>query len=305
MRIVFMGTPDFAVPGLERLVSLGYEVVGVFTQPDRPKNRGMKLMPSPVKVCAQKYDLPVYQPNSFKKEPEALETLKALEPDLVVVAAFGQILPQSVLDVPRMGCINIHSSLLPKYRGAAPINWAILNGEAETGVTIMKLVLALDAGDIITRSVTPIDPEETVEQLHDRLAVMGADLLERTIPLLENGTAVFTPQVEEESTYAPMLSRALSAMDWSREARQLHNQVRGLVPWPGATAELAGIAFKIYRVRPEAETTDRAPGTILSADKKGILMACGGGTTLRILELQAPGKKRMAAADYLRGHPLI
>ncbi len=304
MRIVFMGTPDFAVPALERLVQLGYDVVGVFTQPDRPKNRGMKLVPSPVKVCAQKYNLPVFQPQSFKKEPEALETLQSLAPELVVVAAFGQILPQSVLDVPRLGCINIHSSLLPRYRGAAPIHWAVLDGQPQTGVTIMQMVLALDAGDIITQAATPIDPEETVEQLHDRLAQMGADLLEQTIPALADGTAVYTPQEESASNYAPMLSRALSPMDWRCTATQLHNQVRGLVPWPMATAELAGTTFKIHRVRPEAQRTDKTPGTILSAGKEGILMACGEGTTLRILELQAPGKKRMSAADYLRGHPM-
>lgn len=304
MRIVFMGTPDFAVPSLESLISGGHEIVGVFTQPDRPKNRGMKLTPSPVKVCAQAHGLAVYQPASFKKEPEALETLKALEPELVVVAAFGQILPQSVLDVPTLGCINVHSSLLPKYRGAAPINWAILNGEEETGVTIMKVALALDAGDIISQVKTLIDPNETVEQLHDRLAQLGAQLLQETVSRIADGTAEFTPQVEEESTYAPMLSRALSPMDWNRSAKELHNQVRGLIPWPAASAELGGTSFKIYSVAETGKRTTAVPGTILSAGKEGLLVACGDGTALEILELQAPGKKRMAAVDYLRGHAL-
>ncbi|MCD8143759.1 MAG: methionyl-tRNA formyltransferase [Oscillospiraceae bacterium] len=305
MRIVFMGTPDFAVPSLEKLIEQGYELAGVFTQPDRPKNRGMKLTPSSVKVCAQKHGIPVYQPVSFKKEPEALETLKSLEPDLVVVAAFGQILPQAVLDVPKLGCINVHSSLLPKYRGAAPINWVILNGEQETGVTIMKMALALDAGDIIAQAKTPIDPDETVEQLHDRLAQIGANLLGEIIPALESHTAVFTPQNDAESTYAPMLSRTLSTMDWTRSARELHNQVRGLIPWPAASAELGGVNFKIYTVAETGQRTEATPGTVISAGNEGILVACGDGTALRILELQAPGKKRMSAADYLRGHPIF
>lgn len=305
MRIVFMGTPDFAVPSLERLIEDGYDIVGVFTQPDKPKNRGMKLTPSPVKVCAQAHGLPVFQPTSFKKEPEALETLKSLEPDLTVVAAFGQILPQAVLDVPKLGSINIHSSLLPRYRGAAPINWAILNGEEETGVTIMKMALALDAGDIISQVRTPIDPNETVEELHDRLALLGANLLGETVPTLADGTAVFTPQDDAQSNYAPMLSRELSPIDWNRSAKEIHNQVRGLIPWPAASAELGGTQFKIYTVEETGQDTGKEPGTVLSTDKKGILMACGDGKVLRIVELQAPGKKRMKAADYLRGHPIL
>jgi methionyl-tRNA formyltransferase len=305
MRIVFMGTPDFAVPSLERLIADGYDIVGVFTQPDKPKNRGMKLTPSPVKVCAQAHDLPVFQPTSFKKEPEALETLKGLEPDLVVVAAFGQILPQAVLDVAKLGNINVHSSLLPKYRGAAPINWAILNGEEETGVTIMKVVLALDAGDIISRVKTPIDPDETVETLHDRLAQLGAQLLGETIPHIADGTATYTPQEESQSNYAPMLSRELSPIDWTRSAKEIHNQVRGLIPWPATSATLGDTQFKIFTVEETGETTQKAPGTVVATDKTGILMACGDGKVLRIVELQAAGKKRMKAADYLRGHAIL
>jgi methionyl-tRNA formyltransferase len=304
MRIVFMGTPDFAVPSLERLIADGYDIVGVFTQPDKPKNRGMKLTPSPVKVCALAHDLPVFQPTSFKKEPEALETLKSLNPDLVVVAAFGQILPQAVLDVAKLGNINVHSSLLPKYRGAAPINWAILNGEEETGVTIMNVVLALDAGDIISQVKTPIEPDETVETLHDRLAQLGAQLLGETIPHIADGTATYTPQEESQSNYAPMLSRELSPIDWNRSAKEIHNQVRGLIPWPATSATLGDTQFKIYTVEETGDTTQKAPGTVVATDKTGILMACGDGKVLRIVELQAAGKKRMKAADYLRGHTI-
>ena len=303
LRIVFMGTPDFAVSALDAVFCAGYPVAGVFTQPDRPKNRGMKLTASPVKQYALEKGIPVFQPASFKREPEALETLRALAPDLIVVAAYGQILPQSVLDVPRLGCINIHSSLLPKYRGAAPINWAILNGETETGVTIMKMAPALDAGDIIAQRKTDIDPDETAEELFHRMEKLGAALLLEVIPALADGTAVFTPQNDAESTYAPLLSRALSPLDWNRTAKELHNQVRGLIPWPAASAELNGVRFKIFRVAEAERHTDAVPGTLLSDRGKGIYIACGGGSVLEILELQAPGKKRMPAADYLRGHP--
>ncbi len=305
MRIVFMGTPAFAVPSLERLIADGYEVVGVFTQPDKPKNRGMKLAPSPVKACAQAHGLPVFQPVSFRKEPEALEVLNGLAPDLTVVAAYGQILPQPALDAAKLGSINVHSSLLPRYRGAAPINWAILNGEEETGVTIQKMALALDAGDVISQARTPIRPDETAEQLYDRLAVLGAQLLGETIPRLADGTAQFIPQDTALSSYAPRLGRELSPIDWNRPAREIHNQVRGLLPWPGASADLGGTRFKIFAVEETGVDTGAEPGTILAADERGILVACGDGKALRVVELQAPGKRRMKAADYLRGHPIL
>lgn len=298
-----MGTPDFAVPSLEALLTAGHEVVGVFTQPDKPKNRGMKLQPPPVKVCAQSHDIPVFQPTKLR-DGTALELLQSLAPELVVVAAYGRILPQEILDRPKLGCINVHSSLLPKYRGSAPIHWAILNGDKESGVTIMHMALALDAGDIIAQSVTPIDPDETVEALHDRLAQMGADLLVETVQSIGDGTATRTPQAEDQVTLAPMLSRALSPMDWTRTARQLHDQVRGLIPWPAAVTELNGTRCKIFSTAVLEETTGKAPGTVLMADKKGLKLACGGGTVLQINELQADGGKRMKAADYLRGHPI-
>ena len=303
MKILFMGTPDFAVPSLQALIEAGHEIVGVFTQPDKPKNRGMKLQPPPVKVVAVDHDIPVFQPTKLR-DGTALETIQGLAPDLIVVAAYGRILPQEILDYPKLGCINVHSSLLPKYRGSAPIHWAILNGDAESGVTIMNVVLELDAGDIISQAVTPIDPDETVENLHDRLADMGAKLLVDTVVAIENGTATRTPQQADLVTHAPMLSRALSPMDFTRPARELHNQVRGLIPWPAAVTELNGTRCKIFSTSVLAETTGKAPGTVIAADKKGLKIACGGGTVLQINELQADGGKRLKAADYLRGHPI-
>lgn len=303
MKILFMGTPDFAVPSLEALVAAGHQVVGVFSQPDKPKNRGMKLLPTPVKVCAQAHAIPVFQPTKLR-DGTALETIRQLAPDLIVVAAYGRILPQEILDAPPLGCINVHSSLLPKYRGSAPIHWAILNGDQETGVTIMHMALALDAGDIIAQKTTPIDPDETVETLHDRLAQLGAELLVETVARIADGTATRTPQEESQVTLAPMLSRALSPMDWTRPARALHDQVRGLIPWPAAVTELNGTRCKIFATTVLEETTGKAPGSILAADKKGLKVACGEGTVLQIDQLQADGGKRMAAADYLRGHPI-
>lgn len=304
MRIVFMGTPDFAVPSLKQLIADGHEIAGVFTQPDKPKNRGMKLTPSPVKVVALEHNIPVYQPTTLKAD-EPYETLTSLAPELIVVAAYGKILPKRILDLPAKGCINVHSSLLPRYRGAAPINWVILNGETETGVTIMYMAEGLDTGDIISQRSTPIDPNETVESLHDRLADIGAQLLGETVSAIGAGTASRIPQDDEKSCYAPMLSRELSPIDFSRSAKEIHNQVRGLIPWPATTVEIKGETFKIFAVEETHQTSDKAPGTWLRADKKGINVVCGDGRVLRILELQAPGKKRMRAVDYLRGHALF
>ncbi len=303
MKILFMGTPDFAVPSLEALIQAGHELVGAFTQPDKPKNRGMKLQAPPVKLCAQQHDIPVFQPTKLK-DGTALAQIEALKPDLIVVAAYGRILPQEILDYPAFGCVNVHSSLLPSYRGAAPIHWAILNGDAETGVTIMHMALALDAGDIISQARTPIDPDETVEQLHDRLAEMGAVLLKETVEAIAAGTATRIRQDEEKVTLAPMLSRALSPMDWTKSARVLHNQVRGLIPWPAAVAELNGVSCKVFATSVLEQTTEKEPGSVLVADKTGLVLACGEGTVLRINELQAAGGKRMQATDYLRGHPI-
>ena len=304
MRIVFMGTPEFAVPSLRQLIADGHEIVCVLTQPDKPKNRGMKLMPSPVKVVAMEHQIEVYQPVTLKSG-EALERLSALKPELIVVAAYGKILPKEILDLPRLGCINVHSSLLPRYRGAAPINWAILNGETETGVTIMYMAEGLDTGDIISQRATAIDPDETVEALHDRLALLGAELLGETVAAIGAGTAQRVPQNDAESCYAPMLSRQLSPIDFSRSAHEIHNQVRGLIPWPATTMEIKGQTFKIFAVEETGMESTQGAGTLLGADKQGINVVCGDGKVLRILELQAPGKKRMRAVDYLRGHPLL
>ncbi len=304
MRIVFMGTPEFAVPSLRQLIADGHEIVCVLTQPDKPKNRGMKLMPSPVKVVAMEHQIEVYQPATLKSG-EALERLSALKPELIVVAAYGKILPKEILDLPRLGCINVHSSLLPRYRGAAPINWAILNGETETGVTIMYMAEGLDTGDIISQRATAIDPDETVESLHDRLALLGAELLGETVAAIGAGTAQRVPQNDAESCYAPMLSRQLSPIDFSRSAHEIHNQVRGLIPWPATTMEIKGQTFKIFAVEETGMESTQGAGTLLGADKQGINVVCGDGKVLRILELQAPGKKRMRAVDYLRGHPLL
>jgi methionyl-tRNA formyltransferase len=277
-------------------------VVAVYTNPDKPKNRGMKMTPSPVKVAALEAELPVIQPTTLKDEAVFAE-LKAFAPELIVVAAYGKLLPNSILELPKYGCINVHSSLLPKYRGAAPINWAMVNGEKETGVTIMYMAQALDAGDIISQRVTLIEPEENAEELYTRLAELGAELLSETVVSIANGTATRTPQDDSQHTYAPMLSRELSPIDWSRPAQSIHDQIRGLVSWPATTFELEGKTFKAYASVLAGETSKEA-GTLLGSNKQGILYACGDGKVLCITELQAPGKKRMKAADFLRGHQI-
>lgn len=303
MRIVFMGTPDFAVPSLKALVDAGYEVCGVFTQPDKPKNRGMKLQQSPVKECALELGLNVYQPVKMR-DGEALNILQELDPGLIAVAAYGKILPVDILDLPRLGCINVHSSLLPKYRGAAPINWAILNGEDETGVTIQRMAEGVDTGDILAQAKTPIGIDENAAQLFGRLALMGGSLLVETVKAIEAGTAEAVPQDESLASHASMLSREQSPMDWTRTARQLHDQARGLYPWPSATAELDGVRCKILRTALTGETSGKAPGAVLQADKKGLRVVCGDGGVLDILELQPDGKRAMAASAFLLGHPI-
>jgi len=302
MRILFMGTPDFAVASLKRLVEDGHEICGVFTQPDKPKNRGHKMQFPPVKEYALEQGLTVYQPLKMR-DGEAFAIVQELQPELIVVAAYGKILPEDILNYPKYGSINVHSSLLPKYRGAAPINWAILNDEKETGVSIMYMVKELDAGDVLHVLKTEIGAEEDLPSLWARLSDLGAQALAETLPMLENGTAVRTPQDESQVTYASMLSREMSPIDWNKSARAIDCQVRGLIPWPCATAEIAGTRFKVYRTAP-GQSTNKAPGTVLSAGKKGIEVACGNGESLYITELQAEGGKRMAASAYLLGHPI-
>ena len=303
MRVVFMGTPEFAVEALRRIVEDNWDVVAVYTQPDKPKNRGMKLVPTPVKEYALTKNIPVYQPLSCRDEA-VLEELRGLEPDVIVVAAYGKILPKALLEIPKIAIINVHSSVLPQYRGAAPINWAILNGDEETGVSIQFMVEELDAGDILLVKRTAIDPSEDAAQLYQRLAVLGGEAASEALAQLRDGTATRTPQVYgEQYQYASMLSREMSPMDYAKPAKILVDQVRGLIPWPCATTDIAGARWKVYRAHVGADTT-KAPGTILSADKNGIVVACGDGKTIVITELQADGSKRMAAADYLRGHPI-
>ena len=305
MRIVFMGTPSFAVASLEALVRAGHQVAGAFSQPDKPVGRHQnKLQPTPVKECAQAHGIPVYQPERLR-DGTALALLRELDPELIVAAAYGRILPDDILALPPKGCINVHSSLLPKYRGSAPINWAILNGERETGVTIQKMVHDLDAGDIILQRATPIGADENAAALYDRLALMGGEPLTQAVAQIEAGTAACTPQDHAQATQAPMLSKALSPVDWTRSAQAIHNQIRGLYPWPAATTDiLTGEPVKLWAARTAETPAAARPGTIISAGKEGIDVACGDGWVLRILELQAPGGKRMSVADYLRGHPI-
>mgnify|MGYP004553995235 FL=1 len=302
MRILFMGTPEFAVASLKRLVEDGHQVCGVFTQPDKPKNRGHKMAFSPVKEYALTVGIPVYQPLKMR-DGEALDIVRELAPELIVVAAYGKLLPEDILNTPPCGSINVHSSLLPKYRGAAPINWAILNGERVTGVSIMYMAKELDAGDVILCRETPIDPDEDAQALTARLALLGADALAEAVEQLKNGTAQRTAQDHSAFTYAPMLDRSLSPMDFTRSAQQLHDQVRGLIPWPCASMTLDGRTVKVYRTAIGGETA-LAAGRIAEAGKQGLAIACGDGRLLRVLELQAEGGRRMAAADYLRGHPV-
>lgn len=303
MKIVFMGTPDFAVAVLRRLTDDGWNVIAAYTQPDKPKNRGMKLIPTPVKEFAVTHHIPVYQPVSCRDEA-LLDQLRALEPDVIVVAAYGKLLPKALLEIPKVAIINVHSSILPQYRGAAPINWAVLNGDSETGVTIQYMAEELDAGDILLTKTMPIGPDEDAASLYDRLAALGGEAASEALSLLEQGTAPRTPQIYgPQYQYASMLSREMSPMDWSRPAQELVNQVRGLIPWPCAATDVAGVRWKVFSAHVGGET-GKEPGIILSAGKDGIEIACGDGKSLVITQLQADGGKRMAAADYLRGHPI-
>ncbi len=300
MRIVFMGTPDIAATCLKKIIADGFEVVGVYTQPDRPKGRGMKMVFSDVKEVALAHHLPVFQPENFREE-ETVQQLAALKPDICAVVAYGRILPQKVLDIPTFGCINIHASVLPQYRGSAPYQWAVLDGLKETGVSAMYLVREMDAGDIIEVSKTPIGENETAGELLDRLAVLGADLLSKTLNRFKAGRVPAVPQDPAGVSYAPMLDKTMCPIDWTKTARQVHNHVRGLHPWPVATMELQGKKFKIHETR-VVEGCGK-PGEILGLTKTGLKMACGEGA-VEIQSLQAEGGKRMAAPDYFRGHPL-
>lgn len=303
MRIVFMGTPDFAAASLKKLIDKKYDIAAVFTQPDKPRDRGMKLSYSPVKELALENNIPVYQPTKLR-DGTATELIKSLDPDILVVVAYGRILPDDMLEVPKYGAINVHASLLPKYRGAAPIQWTVLNGDKITGVTTMYLASEMDTGDIIYTSETEIGEFETSGELFDRLMIMGAELLARTLRDIEAGTAPRTPQDHSKASYVKMLDKSLSPIEWAKTPREVIKQIYGLQPWPVATAELDGKVFKIYSAEYTQNKTDKAPGSVVSAGKKGIEIACLDGETVLITELQAAGKKRMKASDYLLGHPI-
>lgn len=300
MRIVFMGTPEFAVPSLRALCENGYEVVGVFTQPDRPKGRGNKMTMSPVKEYAISQNIPVFQPQRIRRD--GVEDLKSLAPDLCVTAAFGQILSQEILDIPPMGNINVHASLLPRHRGSAPINWAILQGDKEAGVTTMMMDKGIDTGDMLLKSATEIRPGETAGELTVRLSQLGAELLLETLRALENGTLERIPQDERRMTYDPMLDKQMGVIDWTMTATEIVNRIHGLNPWPGCSTAHEGGRLKLLRAA--VAQGSGVPGEIVVADAKtGLTIACGEGA-VNITMLQAPGGKPMNAKDYLRGHPM-
>ena len=303
MRIVFMGTPDFAAASLKKLIDEKYDVVGVFTQPDKPRDRGMKLSFSPVKELAVSNGIPVYQPVKLR-DGTACELIKSLAPDILVVVAYGRIIPDDILAVPKYGAVNVHGSLLPKYRGAAPIQWSVLNGDKVTGVTTMYLASEMDTGDIIYTDETEIGEFETSGELFDRLMAMGAELLDKTLHDIDNGTAPRIPQDHSKASYVTMLDKSLSPIDWNKTPREIVKHICGLLPWPVATMELQGETFRVFAAEYTGNMTDKPAGSIVSAGKKGIELACAGGETLMITELQAPGKKRMKASDYLLGHPI-
>ncbi|ABA87505.1 methionyl-tRNA formyltransferase [Syntrophotalea carbinolica DSM 2380] len=301
IRTIFMGTPEFALPTLQGLLEAGVDLCGVFTQPDRRKGRGKVLAPPPVKELALRHNLPVLQPEKLR-DPSAVEQIRSLKPDLIVVVAYGQILPKSVLDIPRYGCINVHASLLPRYRGAAPINKAVVDGEQVTGVTTMLMDVGLDTGDILVKRATEIGNEETAGELHDRLALLGREAMEETLRRLCDGTLRSEAQDDAQSCYAPMMKKEDGCIDWSRPAGVIHNLVRGLSPWPGAYTRWNGQTLKLGRTVAE-EGSEAEPGTVVSADETGVCIACGEGV-LRVRELQLAGKKKLPAGDFLRGTSL-
>ena len=316
MRIVFMGTPDFSVPALKALVEVGHQVIAVVTQPDKPKGRGKEVQMTPVKIQAMEYGIPVYQPAKVR-EASFVEVLKGLEADVYVVIAFGQILPKAVLELPKYGCINIHASLLPKYRGAAPIQWCVIDGERETGITTMMMDVGLDTGDMLEKAVIPIEEKETGGSLHDKLSMAGGDLILSTLKKLEEGTLVRTPQTDEGTCYAKMLTKSLGDIDWNQGAVSIERLIRGLNPWPSAYTMWNGKTIKIWAAdviagREAADflsesgvpaETGTAPGTVVCSDKRR-LVVCTGGGLLSIRELQMEGKKRMDTPAFLRGYPI-
>ncbi|MGL6105338.1 methionyl-tRNA formyltransferase [Romboutsia sp.] len=302
MRIVFMGTPEIATGCLQKLIDEKHEIIGVVTQPDKPQNRGKKLGMPPVKELAIKYDLAVYQPQKAREEG-FVQTLRELNPDVIVVVAFGQILPKSILDIPKYGCINVHVSLLPKYRGAAPINWVIINGEEKTGVTTMYMDEGLDTGDIILTEEFGLDDSITAGELHDKMMVSGAQTLKETLDLIEKGCAPRTIQNHEEHTYAPMMNKSLGNIDWNKDAKDIHNLVRGVNPWPSAYTTYNDATMKVWKTKVLDESSEKTPGTILKVDKDGIRVSTNNKVIL-IEEIQMPGKKRVQVSEYIKGNSI-
>ena len=300
MRIVFMGTPDFAVPSLQSLLDAGHDVCAVFTQPDKPKGRKQILTPPPVKELALERDIPVYQPTTFR-DPAVVQSVADLHPELIVVVAYGRILPKAVLDIPPYGCVNVHGSLLPKYRGAAPIQWAVLNGDAVTGVTTMYMGEGLDTGDMLLKAETKIGPNETSGEVFDRLAAMGAELIVETVEGLRRKTLARQPQDESLSCYASMIDKTLSPIDWHHTAQQVHNQVRGLSPWPVASTVFHGKTLKIHKTVVSEVSVSGSAGEVVV--KNGKYYVCCGTGAVELLAVQQEGSRQMAAVDFFRGHP--
>lgn len=300
IKVVYMGTPEFAVDPLEAIVKEGYNVAACFTQPDKMKGRSGKLVPSPVKECAVKYDIPVFQPDRLRNSENA-EIIKDIAPDMIIVAAYGQILPEEILNIPKYGCINIHASLLPKYRGAAPIEWCVINGEKETGVTTMFMAKGLDTGDMIEKIVTPIGETETAEELRKRLTGLGAELIISTMEKIVSGDYTRTPQKDEESNYAVMLKKEMGQIDWNLPAENIDRLIRGLRPWPTAFTSFQGKSLKLFKAVPLADEAEGAPGEVIARTKKDFTVKCGSGA-LKILSVQPEGKKEMDSVAFLNGN---
>ncbi len=301
LNIVYMGTPDFAVPALESIISAGHTVKAVFAQPDKPAGRGYKLCAPPVKVCAKKHGIPVYQPDRLR-DSDAEAVIKRINPDIIVVAAYGQILPESILSLPRLGCVNIHASLLPKLRGAAPIQWAIYNGDKVTGITTMKMAKGLDTGDILEQLPTEIGESETADSLHDRLATLGSELILSTLDKMENGSIIPRPQ-GEDYTYAPLIKKSMGEIDFSRTAREIYNMIRAFTPWPSAFTMLNGRRIKVIEATVSDKITDLPAGTVCHAGN-AISVACSGGSVIDFAVIQPEGSGKMTAEAFLRGHNL-
>ena len=300
MRVIFMGTPDFAVGTLEEIIRAGHEVVLTVTQPDKPKGRGNAMQFPPVKECALAHEIPIFQPKKIREE-ENVAYLREFQPDIIVVAAFGQILPKSILDMPKFGCINVHASLLPKYRGAAPIQWAIINGDEVTGVTIMRMDVGLDTGDMIAKKEIVIAKDETGGSLFDKLAQIGAQLCVETMETIEAGKAEYTPQNHEEATHVSMINKELGLIDWNKSATELEHLIRGLNPWPSAFTKLDGKTFKIWKAKVVSKAGEKPAGTIIRVAKDALEVQTGNGV-LSLLEVQLEGKKRMEVGAFLRGY---